>query len=119
MKRAADAFSASTKYIDEGPSVLDGKRDAVKHCSGICLISKICGSNAAEIGGFVKEEFDKYWEFFETDAKTRQARLFMDYANNGAGHACARKGYCQTCFDCCLGELYQGKLVTLRPREAR
>ncbi|HXF49235.1 MAG TPA: RHS repeat-associated core domain-containing protein [Verrucomicrobiae bacterium] len=115
MREAATIAADRTKKIAEELGVLDGKRDAFKHCLGICSITKICGADVATAAAVGKEVWDLFREKGNLVEKAK--RLYMDTHNNWQGSLCSKKASCgrsfSSCANCCLTALNNGSLFVI------
>ncbi len=105
-----------TNRVNEG-IVQDGKRDALRHCYGMCLIYTVCGAAASYAGGYGHEAQNIVEQIVSgTRTKLIRKRYHMDTENNRHGRECGKESGCggetpDPCFECCLGKLNNGTLI--------
>ncbi len=117
VRRKATDRSITTLDIDEKPTFQDGKRDAFRHCFGLCLGIRTCGASPAMAAGAVKEFFDPFIESGSEKEKDRRKR--MDTYNNKQGAECAGKKNCPSCYSCCFSKLNNGLLDVWKKESAK
>lgn len=98
-KELAQWESDATRWPGPG----DGPRDALRHCTWTCKITRVAGTKCAQIAGFAHEA-----EGFGLGQKTEQG--LMDFANNRQGEMCGLQDGDDSCLVRCKNAYMACKL---------